>query len=133
MNTTTVLIPVTTLLAVFSFLAIVSWSDARRREREAYYKSDMVKKVAESQGTGANAAIEFLREQEQIGNRRRRDGLRLGGLITAVVGIGLMILLGALAQDKSLGIPQGTYLAGLIPLFVGLVLLVHAQFLAPKG
>jgi hypothetical protein len=133
MNISPLLIPVTAILAVFSFLAVVLWSDARRREREAYYRSDMVKKVAESQGAGANVAIEFLREQERIDSRKRREGLRLAGLISTVVGIGAMSLLLGLAQDKSLGVPQAAYLGGLIPLLVGLALLVHVQALRPKG
>lgn len=118
-------------VALFSFIAVAAWSDARRKEREAYYKSETLKKIAES-GAGGNAALEFLREQERIGERRRREGLRLGGLITAVVGVGVMILLGVMAHDPTAGIPGGTYLAGLIPLLIGIVLLLYSYVLVPK-
>lgn len=64
-------------VALFSFIAVAAWSDARSKEREAYYKSETLKKIAES-GTGGTAALEFLREQEKIGERRRLQGLRLG-------------------------------------------------------
>lgn len=125
------LIPVFGSVAVFSFLAVAKWSDARCREREAYYKSEVVKKIAEGQA-GANAAIEFLREQARMEDLRRRDGLRLGGLVTGAVGIGVMVLLRALEQNPSMRMPSGSYLAGLIPLLIGVTLLGYSLFMAPK-
>lgn len=38
------------LVCVFSFLAVASWSKARLRERQAFYKSETIRKIAESQG-----------------------------------------------------------------------------------
>jgi hypothetical protein len=113
-------------IALFSFLAVASWSDARRREREAYYKSETLKKIAETQGSGASSAIEFLREQEKNASRRRREGLKLGGLVTSSVGVGLMAFLHGIEQEEPI------YLAGLIPLLIGIVLLVYSLLLAPK-
>jgi hypothetical protein len=52
--------------------------------------------------------------------------MKLGGLVTASVGIGLMIFLRAIVRAEPV------YLVGLIPLFVGLSLLIYAYFLAPK-
>jgi len=122
-----VAIPVVGSIALFSFLAVASWSDARRREREAYYKNETLKKIAESSGVGASAAIELLREQEKNAVKRRLEGMKLGGLITAVVGIGVMVLLHGIANDEG-----PVYLVGLIPLLIGLALLVYAFLLAPK-
>ncbi len=122
-----VFIPVVGSIALFSFLAVASWSDARRREREAYYKNETLKKIAESSGEGARAAIELLREQEKSTVKRRLEGMKLGGLITAVVGIGVMVLLHGIANDEG-----PVYLVGLIPLLIGLALLVYAFLLAPK-
>jgi hypothetical protein len=118
-------------VALFSFVAVAAWSDARRKEREAYYKSETLKKIAES-GTGGGAALEFLREQEKIAERKRREGMKLGGLITAVVGIALMIMLRAMGHDPITGVPAGTYLVGLIPLLVGIVLLLYSYMLMPR-
>jgi hypothetical protein len=119
-----VAIPVVGSIALFSFLAVASWSDARRRERETYYKSETLKKIAESSGEGAKAAIELMREQEKNTVRRRLEGMKLGGLITAVVGIGVMVLLHGLVHDAPV------YLAGLIPLLIGLALLTYPLLLA---
>jgi hypothetical protein len=121
-----VAIPVVGSIALFSFLAVAAWSDARRRERETYYKSETLKKIAESSGEGAKAAVELIREQEKNVVRRRREGMQLGGLITAAVGIGVMALLRGLVRDEPV------YLAGLIPLLIGLAMLTYTFLLAPK-
>ena len=44
-------------LALFGFLSVASWADARRREREGYYRSEVFKKFAETQGAGGSAAL----------------------------------------------------------------------------
>ena len=50
-------------LALFSFLGVLVWSESRVKEREMFYTSEMVKKIAEAQGAGSTAALEFKREQ----------------------------------------------------------------------
>jgi hypothetical protein len=122
-----VAIPVVGSIALFSFLAVASWSEARRKEREAYYRSETLKKIAESSGEGAKSALELLREQEKNAAKRRLEGMKLGGLITAAVGIGVMVLLRGIANDDG-----PVYLVGLIPLLIGAALLVYPFILAPK-
>src|SRR5260370_18688190 len=121
-----VAIPVVGSIALFSFLSVAAWSDARRKEREEYYRNETLKKIAESSGEGARAAIELLHEQNRNVTKRRLEGMKLGGLITAVVGIGVMALLRGLVNDEPV------YLAGLIPLLIGLALLTYTFLLAPK-
>lgn len=113
-------------IACFSFLAVATWAKNRRLEREAYYKNENLKKIAEAQGPAANAALEFLREQEKVQAVRRREGLKLGGLVTMAVGIGCFLLLWAT------GVRQPAYFAGFIPFLVGLALLTYVYFFAPK-
>ena len=112
-------------LSLFSFLAVSSWTDNRRREREAFYRAETIKKVAESQG-GASTALEFLRQQDLIDQRKRTEGLKLGGLVTAGIGVALMIFLHAEAA-------RSEYLVGLLPVIVGLSCLIYTYLLAPKG
>src|SRR5258707_3174715 len=119
-------IPVVGSIALFSFLSVAVWSDARRKEREEYYRNETLKKIAESSGEGAQAAIELLREQNRTVTKRRLEGMKLGGLITTVVGIGVMVLLRGLVHDEPV------YLSGLIPLLIGLALLTYTFILAPK-
>lgn len=115
-------------VAMFSFIAVAVWSAQRRREREAYYNSETVKKIAESQGAGGTAALEYLRELQRNDARRRHEGHKLGGLITVAVGISLMIFMKQVDRED----PEPGYLVGLIPVFIGLALLGYAYFLAPK-
>jgi len=119
-------IPVVGSIALFSFLGVASWSEARRREREAYYRSETLKKIAESSGEGAKSAMELLHEQEKNAAKRRQEGLKLGGLITGAVGIGVMVLLRGIEHDDPV------YLAGLIPLLIGVAMLTYTFVLAPK-
>jgi len=115
-------------VALFSFVAVAVWSQERRHEREAYYRSETLRKIAETLGAGGGSAIEFLREEEKSVVRRRQEAQRLGGLITAAVGIGMMVFIKAVGR----GNPNPAYLVGLIPLLIGVALLAYTYFLAPK-
>jgi len=124
-----VAIPVIGSIALFSFLAVASWADARRKEREAYYTSEAVKKIAESSGEGAKSALELLREKQKSSFRRRIEGLKLGGLITAAVGLGVMVLLRGIVERED----GPVYLVGVIPLLIGAALLLYVFAFAPKA
>ena len=71
-------------------------------------------------------AVAVLREEERNALRRRLEGIKLGGMITAGVGIGLMVFLRALVADRPV------YLVGLIPLLTAVALLAYSYILAPK-
>jgi hypothetical protein len=113
-------------LGLFGFLAVASWADARRRERESFYRSETLKRIAELQGAGVNAALELFREQERLLVKKARESQRLSGLITIGVGIGLMVFL------KGVGDETPAYLVGLIPTLAGVALLVYGYLLGPK-
>ena len=120
------LIPIVGSIALFSFLAVAAWADARRKEREAYYKGETLKKIAESSVEGAKAAVELMRDQQNNIGKRRLEGMKLGGLVTAVVGVGVIILLRGLVPDEPV------YLTGVIPLLIGLAILTYVFLLVPK-
>jgi len=103
-------------VALFSMISVATWSEARRKEREAYYKNDMLKKLADAQGPGANSALELMREEARILRARTKWGLQIAGLVTSAVGLGLMIFLAALLGAN------GVWLCGLIPFLVGVAL-----------
>ncbi len=111
-------------VALFSFIAVASWSDNRRKERESYYKSETFKKLAETQG--AAAVLDLIREEQKQADAKRREGLRLGGLVNIAVGIGLIIFLAGLVHQERV------YLVGAIPLLIGVALLAYSLFLAPR-
>lgn len=120
------LIPIVGSIALFSWLAVNGWADARRKEREAYYRNETLKKISESSGEAAKSTLELMREQEKNFVKRRLEGLKIGGLVTTAVGIGVMVLLRGLVHDDPV------YLAGLIPLLIGVALLAYPFLLAPK-
>jgi hypothetical protein len=104
------------------FLPIATWLGTRQKEREAYYKAETLRRIVDASGEGAKAAVDLLREQSRMEQTKRREGMKVGGLITLGVGIALSIFLGA-EHDRG-------YLVGLIPAFVGAALLVYVLFLA---
>ena len=114
------------VVSLFSFIGVSVWSDARRRERVAYYKNDMLKKVAEARSAEVASLLEVLREQDRIDERRLRESIKLSGLVTSAAGIGLLVFLWAFERERPV------YLCGLIPLLSGVALLMYSYVLAPK-
>jgi hypothetical protein len=110
----------------FSFLGVTIWTHNRRREREAYYMHEAVKKMTGVQEPTAHAVLEFLREQEKVRALRAREGVKLGGLVTLAVGIGFFLVLWAAGPTRP------AYAASFIPFLVGLALLAYTYLLAPK-
>jgi len=119
-----VFIPIVAIVAVFTFVSIAVWVAHRSKEREAFYKAETLRKIAESSGEGGKAAIELLREEDRLKRIRAREGLKLAGLINIAVGVALIIFLWALVPKHEVS------LCGLIPGFIGVAMLVYVFFLA---
>ena len=113
-------------ISTFGFFAVASWANARRRERESYYRSEVLKKLAEAGQDGSSAALEMFREQQRTTDRNRVEIQRLSGLILVAVGVGLMVLLKGVATNEA------AWRSGLIPGLVGAVLLIYSYGLAPR-
>ncbi len=84
----------------------------------------MLKKIAESPGAGADAALQMYREDQRSAAERRREGLRIGGLVLVAVGLGLYIFL------RSAGGSEAA-LSSVLPLFVGIAL-ASSSFLVKR-
>ena len=108
-------------------LPLTSWIDNQRKEREAFYRAETMRRLAESSGEGAKAPIELMREQSRQEQAKKREGMMVGGLINIAVGVALMIFLRALVGN------QPVYLCGLIPGLIGVALLTYALLLAPRA
>lgn len=107
------------------FIPTLHWIDSRRKEREAFYKAETMRRVTEASSDGAKVAIEMMREQNRRAQFKMREGLKIGGLINIGVGLSLLIFLHALVHDAPV------YLCGLIPGFIGVAMLSYTLFLAP--
>ncbi len=111
-------------VAMFAvFIPLITFIDSRRKEREAFYKSETIRRVAEASPDGSRATIELLHETNRISLIRTREGLKIGGIITLGVGVGVVIFLIPLAGVH-------VALCGLIPACVGLAMLVYVYILA---
>jgi hypothetical protein len=120
------LIPVVAIIAVFTFVAIATWSDNRRKEREVFYRHETYRKMLEQPQGSADAILKLMNEEELQRQRRRIEGIRLGGMITFISGAGLMVFLYFMVKDEPV------YWVGMIPALIGLVLLVYGYFFAPQ-
>jgi hypothetical protein len=108
------------------FIPLVTFIENRRKEREAFYQAEIIRRLAEASGEGAKAAMELMREQNRLARIKMLEGMKIGGIINLGVGVALVIFLRVL-----LGSGQGSpFLCGLIPGFIGIGMLTYAFFLA---
>ena len=105
------------------FLPITTCLESRRKEREAFYKADTLRRVSEASGDAGKSSIEFLREQNRVVQYRTIEGLKIGGIIMVGIGLGVVILLYVLTGPA-------VSTCGLVPLFIGLAMLIYVHFLA---
>jgi hypothetical protein len=118
------LIPIVAIVSVFTFTAIVHWVDSQRKERDAFYKAETLRRVTEASGEGAKAALELMREDERLKRVHTREGMKIGGLVNIGAGIGLMVFLHALLPGTAI------YLCGMIPGLIGVGFIVYVYLLA---
>lgn len=136
-------------IAVFGTAAVGSWSESRRKEREAYYRAEAVKKLAEIQHTPPPEVLKLIEDAmkvdtkpsgwpppwarpaappatpEQGAARRQvvREVARVVGLVVAALGGGLLTMVG---QDPA-------FAGGAVPLLIGIALFVYGTFLMPRS
>jgi peptidoglycan/LPS O-acetylase OafA/YrhL len=116
------------LTGLFSFLSVFVWAHQRRREREAYYRSETLRRFSETAGAAPALLVQALQEDEHNSVRRRLEACRLAGVITLAVGIAMMVFIKAV-DARSV---EPSYLVGLIPVSIGLGLLFYVYVLAPR-
>jgi hypothetical protein len=121
------LVPIVGCIGVFSFLSISVWVDGRKKEREAFYKAETLRRITETSGDGAKAAMDLLREESRMERIKKREGLKIGGLICVAVGVAMVIFLHALTKTD----PGAPFLVGLIPGLIGVALLAYVYWMAP--
>lgn len=116
------LIPIVSMVAIFTFLSIAVWAEERRKEREAHYRSELMKKMLEQPGDAAERILQLMRDEETRAVAQKREGRRLGGLVTMAVGVGLSVLFAALEPGGSL------WVIGVIPFLIGTVIFAFSLY-----
>jgi hypothetical protein len=119
-------IPIVGVVAVFTFVAIATWSDNRRKERETFNRHETYRRMLEQPADSAADVLALMRHEEAQRQRQRMEGIRLGGMITTIVGVGLMIFFYFVVSGTPI------FLIGIIPLLIGLVLVVYGFFMMKK-
>lgn len=117
------------VMSVFAMISVAAWADARRREREALYRSELFGKLAAQPPETVDRIIQFLRDEQERKDARqqgeKRYGLQLGGAIGLVVGV-------VLSSFLAMIVPNGPmWLIGMFPVGVGVVLLAFSYVRRP--
>jgi hypothetical protein len=134
-------------IAFFSFLGVRSWVDAQRREREAFYKSEAIKKIAEMQGAAPEPVLALLREALKpppaapsafISNAQAKAYYRSETMkrVADLKGGDAEAVLAVMREDERRAgrrVREGLKLAGLILAGVGVGLLVFLQAIIPDS
>ena len=106
------------------FIPLVSWIDSRRKEREAYYRAETMRRISESSGEAAKSALELIREEGRQEQIKKREGLKIGGVITMAVGVALIFFFRFASGDPH------AWAIGMIPGLIGVAMLVYVYLLA---
>lgn len=107
------------------FLPLASWFAHKRKEREAFYKAETMRRITESSSDGAQTAIEYLREEDLRRAWHEREGIKMTGLILICVGAGICLFMWRL-----MGNGHGPWLAGAVPGMIGVAQIVYVYLLA---
>ena len=113
-------------IAGIAMVVLIVWFGIRQKEKESLHRNELLRKIAESQGDAAQRVLEMIRQQDYESQVRRREGVKLAGLITTAVGIGLIPMLALIVRSEPV------WTAGLIPLFVGIALFCYVFFFSSK-
>jgi biopolymer transport protein ExbB/TolQ len=112
------------LLLVLTFVAVLRWVDRGSSEREAFYQYEFRKKLLERGAQDASALREIFEAEERVLQRRRRERLKLTGIVAVAGGLAIVIA-------PLLGLDWTV--VGLIAVFAGVGVLLYAWAFAPKA
>lgn len=113
-------------IAGIAMIVLIVYFEEKRKAKQALYRSELLKKVADCEGDAVDKIMEIIRQEEVDSKIRRREGLKLGGMITAAAGIGAMAVLAVLIPSHPV------WISGVVPLLIGAALVVYVLKLAPK-
>jgi Cu/Ag efflux pump CusA len=115
-----VMIPIVGAIALFSFLAVASQAEERRKAEEAKAKYEFLKKMTESQGFDVQKYMQYQEAELSLKEKQTVEKRMLSGLILVAVGLGISVFLYFVAGH------MGVWTVGIIPLAIGAALIVAA-------
>jgi hypothetical protein len=124
-NAVLFLIPVASVIGVFTLLAVVGWAKERRLEREALYRHETARKLVEQGQMNFEQFAAFERAEAERPVSARRRSLALAGTVLAVAGLAFFVAFTIIPPEVGPGLSDLAAL-GFIPLLIGGALLLHA-------
>jgi Cu/Ag efflux pump CusA len=115
-----VMIPIVGAIALFSFLAVASQAEEKRKAEEAKAKYEFLKKMTESQGFDVQKYMQYQEAELALQQKQSVEKRMLSGLILVAVGLGISIFLYFVAGHS------GVWTVGIIPLAIGAALIISA-------
>jgi hypothetical protein len=134
------------LIGLFTFLSVAAWTSARRKERDAYYKSEAIKKITEMQGATPEPVLQMLRETmagwkdqpspANMGPYQAKAYYRAETIkkMAEMQGAGADAVVTMLREDEKISarrVREGLKLGGFITCAVGLGLIISLRAIVP--
>jgi hypothetical protein len=113
-------------IAGIIWLGFVIWTGDKRKEREAFYRNELLKKIVDSPAGSTQSVLDMMHQQEREAQIRKREGLKLAGIILIAAGIGLGTFLALIEKEDPV------WAVGLLFLLVGIALFSYVTFMAPR-
>lgn len=119
------MIPIVGTVALFAFLAVGVWADARRRERESYYRYEFRRRMLEAGKFDANDVRALAEFEQQAGIASGKRAIQITGVLFTAMGAGMLSGL-RFIQDEPI------WMVGYIPLSIGIGLMAYGFLMAPN-
>src|SRR5690349_4687537 len=116
------------MLIVFAFVSVMVWTEARRKEREALYRNELLKKLADTPGPGAEAVLQSLKDEEQRKHARRREHMTLGGSLCLALGLAGLLGLYVMRETAT----KEAWGLCFVPILLGAALVGHARLVMAR-
>jgi hypothetical protein len=136
-----------TVVILCSYWSVKAWVDARRAEREAFYRTEAVKKIVELQGNVSEPLLETLREAIEQKNKpspwlrydynREREAYYRSETLKRIAGVpgGAAAVVEYLRNDDNRAArrrEEFSKLAGIITVAAGVGMMVFLRLLDPE-
>jgi hypothetical protein len=113
-----------TIVASLTFVSVIVWAEARRRERQEYYRFEFRKRLVEDGKMDAASFASLMRNEHELGLRQGREKLMVAAFVFVGVGIGACIGLQFIGNS--------VWKLGFLPISIGLSMLVYGFLFAAK-
>jgi hypothetical protein len=118
------LIPVASVIGIFTLLSVVGYARERRREREALYRHETARKLVEHGQMNFEQFAAFERAEAERPLAARRRALSLAGAVLAIGGLAMWVAFKTVPEEAAPGLRDLAVL-GFIPLLVGGAVFLH--------